>query len=448
MKILYILPLLGFIPLSGLNVTIIGTGYVGLVTSAYLAERHQVTAYDIDHTKIALLRRGTCPLFEPDLPELIHKSKQNLRFSTSLREALSDADVIMIAVGTPSLADGSVDTSMLMRAVQSIAQALTHPAAIIIKSTVPVGTLKKIEAIFATTNPHAVTLISNPEFLREGCSVYDIQNPDRIIAGTRSSLGIEIIQDLYCDAVERNIPFLFTTPESAEMIKYASNAFLALKVSYANEIGRLCRATGATMDEVTAGIGLDHRINSHFLKQGPGFGGSCFPKDVRGVVALAKEIGLELTLIPSILATNDAQKAYVCSLVRTALGGSCANKTVAVLGIAFKANTDDIRESAALDIIDSLSKENSLIKVYDPVARMPFARENITECSSWQEALSNADVLLVLTEWPKFREIGADSINQLMCHPTIIDTRCILPKSDLYNNWFTAADHQSIATAR
>lgn len=447
MKILFILLLCAFKEAVGLNVTIIGTGYVGLVTSAYLAEMHQVTAYDIDQKKIATLKRGTCPLFEPDLPELIQKNQHNLRFSTSLEEALSEAEVVMIAVGTPSLPDGSVDTRILMSAVQEIAQRLTHPAAIIIKSTVPVGTLKKVEDLFAAKNSHHVVFISNPEFLREGCSVYDIKHPDRIVIGTRSDRGMAIAKQLYNDALERNIPFIFTTPESAEMIKYASNAFLALKVSYANEIGRLCRATGANMQEVTTGVGLDHRINKHFLNQGPGFGGSCFPKDVRGIVALAENYGVELTLIPSILTANQTQKEYVCSLVRTALGGSCKQKTIAVLGIAFKANTDDIRESAALDIIDLLSKEEAMVRVYDPVARMPFIRENITECSSWQEALRGADALVVLTEWPEFKALPTDTVCELMRNPTIIDTRSILQLEN-QRNCFTYSNAQSQAMAR
>lgn len=408
---------------SALNVTVIGTGYVGLVTSAYLAERHNVTAYDIDTAKIRSLQCGKSPLYEPGLDELLTGNRVRLDFTSDCHRAVKNADIIMLAVGTPSLPDGGTDLRALESAALSVAQNLDHNAIIIIKSTVPVGTTRMLEKLFEESCSHRVYVVSNPEFLREGCSVYDVHNPDRIVIGTRSMEIKPIIEELYRDIIDRNIPCVHTTPESAEMIKYAANAFLAMKISFANELARICDATGASMRDVRCGIGLDHRINPHFLMPGPGFGGSCFPKDVRGLIAIARLHNVPLNLIPAIMTTNDTQQRYICEQLRNALNGSCAGKTIAICGIAFKANTDDTRESPAVAIMENLAQEGALIRVYDPVARLTKTSAHGTQCESWQEAASDADALMILTEWPEFANISLAEARALLRNPIIIDAR-------------------------
>lgn len=417
------------------KVAIIGSGYVGLVVGAGLSEfGHHVMCVDIDAHKINNLRKGIIPIYEPELSDLILKniSENRLSFTCDINNAIQSSDIIFIAVGTPSKKDGSPDLSAVNSVIKTIANNLNGYKIICTKSTVPIGMnaiIKKLLTNFIEGKDFDI--VSNPEFLREGTAVKDFFNPDRVVIGSDSQKAIDIIYDLYAPLLTKNIPFLITDINTAETIKYASNAFLAIKLSYINEIAQLCEKVGAKIEDVSRGIGLDPRIGNLFLKPGPGFGGSCLPKDASALLTKAEEVGVPLNTLKAALKTNDAQKKNIVNKIRVLLNDDVQGKIIAIWGLAFKANTDDVREAPAITIIQLLLEMGAIIKAYDPIANENMQKiiPNITYCSNKEEALIDADVLLVLTEWEEFKHIKKlRAITDVMKRPIIVDTRNILIK--------------------
>lgn len=420
------------------TISVIGTGYVGLVLGAGLAELgHQVTCIDIDESKIAQLEEGNIPFFEPGLSQLVTKNvSERTLFFTTKYDSIATSDLVFIAVGTPSNSDGSCDTSAVFSAVETILSISQTTKIICIKSTVPIGTCCKIEQLIKEKQlNNALEVVSNPEFLREGSAVQDFFNPDRIVIGAHSQKASDSIKKLFSSFISKNIPVLETDLASAETIKYASNAFLAIKISYINEIAHLCEKVNANCADVAFGMGLDKRIGHKFLKPGPGFGGSCLPKDTRALLHSAREVGVNFNLVKAALETNQHQKelilAKVCGLLDDDLGG----KTIGIWGLAFKAGTDDIRESSALYIIEQLLKKGALIKAYDPIAMNNCKKifPEIEYCNSKEDALADADLLLILTEWDEFKTIESSNLRSGSRLPKIFDTRNILSIVKLEN---------------
>ena len=421
-------------------VTVMGTGYVGLVTGACIAEigtsnQIKIICTDIDQQKIELLQKGIIPIYEANLEELITRNTQQgtLYFSTNVSQAIQESDIIFIAVGTPTLKNGDVDLSYFESAIHTIAQNLsTTKKTVVVKSTVPIGTCKNLYKIFASYRipKESYTIIFNPEFLREGTAVDDFLNPDRIIAGIHNPTDAQIIQELYQSLLNKGIPLLCTDTTTAETIKYASNNFLALKLSFINEIANLCEATGADISKVSHGIGLDHRIGPGFLKAGPGFGGSCLPKDTKALLCMAQKIGIPLLTIEAARKANKYQKRLSFKKVDDHFQGNIAGKTIGILGLAYKAGTDDIRYSTAIPLIKRLLERGAYVKTYDPAAMENMQRLYPTAiyCQSSEEVMANIDALIVLTDWPEFKAISPDKIYNRMKQTYVIDTRNILPQ--------------------
>jgi UDPglucose 6-dehydrogenase len=421
-----------------MKIAVVGTGYVGLVTATCLAESgNDVVGIDKDRQKIETLRGGKLPIYEPGLLELVQRNAREgrLRFTTDLAEAVVPARLIFLAVGTPQSADGAADLSALWAVADAIAAALkTKPNAaagktVIVKSTVPVGTNKKLaERLAAAGCPTGVEVVSNPEFLKEGAAIDDFMKPDRVVVGVRRAEAAEVIREVYAPFLRTEHPFLVMSPESAEMTKYAANAMLATKISFINEMANLCDRVGADVNDVRRGIGHDQRIGFQFLFPGPGYGGSCFPKDVRAVVSLAKQHDLPLRLMAAVDAVNEAQKLVLVRKVKKHFGDKLTGKTLALWGLAFKPRTDDIREAPALVLIDALLAAGAACRVHDPEAMAnvrAIYNEKVTYCDRPYGAVEGADGLVIVTEWQEFRNPDFEVIKRLLKEKVIFDGRNI-----------------------
>ena len=404
------------------KIAVIGTGYVGLTTSIGLASLgHKVVGYDLDPEKVEMLQRGSLPIHEPGLGDLLVAGIKsgNLQTTSDLSEAVVDADFVFTCVPTPQDADGSADLSYVISASAAMKDFLKPGAIVITKSTVPVGSAQIVEDAIGRSD---VEVASNPEFLREGAAVHDFNHPDRIVVGARSTEVAQKVMDLYAKI---DCAKILTSQATAELIKYASNSFLAIKLSYVNDIAALCEAVGADSHEVLHGMGLDTRIGNRFLEPGPGWGGSCFPKDTKALEAIANNYGVELPLITAAIASNQAAHKRVADRVTTALGGSLTGKTIAALGLTFKANTDDTRESPAIAVIEHLVKCGAKVVAYDPMVKS-YDLAGLTVAASPEAAANGADALVVLTEWPEFREIDSAEILRAMTGNVVVDTRNVL----------------------
>ena len=414
-----------------MKICVVGSGYVGLVTGACLADfGMQVTGVDKDEKKVEALLGGEIPIFEPGLPTLVHRNmkKGHLRFTTDLGPAIEEATAVFIAVGTPPLPDGSADLTFIRQVAQSIGEHLNGYKVVITKSTVPAGTGQMVEKIVRqhSGGRHDFAVVSNPEFLREGSAIDDFRHPERVVIGSRDPRAIEIMLDIYSPLKVNDVPFVITDVESAELIKYASNGFLATKISFINEVAALCESFGADVEVVARGMGLDSRIGPKFLHPGPGFGGSCFPKDTRAVAQIAQQKGLRFRIIEAVLEANEETKARMLVKIRKTLG-DLKGKTIGILGLSFKPETDDIRESPSLPILAGLLAEGATIRAFDPEA-MPNCQEifpNITYCENAYEAADGADALVIVTEWNQFRALEFSTLQKLLKEPLIIDLRNI-----------------------
>jgi UDPglucose 6-dehydrogenase len=416
-----------------MHISVIGTGYVGLVTGAGLADfGMKVTCVDIDDTKIKRLKKGSIPFYEPGLDELVKKNikAERLFFTTDFTKTVKNSLVIFICVGTPPLPDGSADLSQIKDVALRLAEVIDEYKVIVTKSTVPVGTNRWIKDLI---NQHkktdaAIDVISNPEFLREGNAVEDFMHPDRVIIGGESAYAIAIIKDIYRPLYLAETPFVITNLETAELIKYASNAFLATKISFINEVANFCEKVGADVTVVAKGMGLDPRIGAKFLNPGPGFGGSCFPKDVKALIHQGKQRTSPFKILEAVLEVNERQKRRVIDKLISLLG-DLKNKTIAVLGLSFKPNTSDVRESPALIVVPALLERGARVRVYDPVAMEEFKRAARTQAVEYapspEEALKSADAMVILTEWNEFRFLDLAKIKRLMKTPVLIDMRNI-----------------------
>lgn len=414
-----------------MNICVIGTGYVGLVTGSCFAEFGlNVTCVDNDEQKIALLQKGTSPIFEPGLEEML---KRNLRegrlvFTTEIDKAVEKSLVIFIAVGTPPKKDGSVDMTYIDEVARKIGENLNGYKVIATKSTVPVGTGERIRKVVQQYERKKVNfdIVSNPEFLREGAAIEDFMRPNRVVIGATSEQAMAIMKDLYSPLYLIEAPFVITNIETAEMIKYASNAFLATKVSFINEIANICEKVGADVNIVAKGMGLDQRIGSKFLHAGPGYGGSCFPKDTLGIAKIAEKYGYRFEIVRSVMKVNEKQKERMVAKVKEALG-NLKGKTIAVLGLSFKPNTDDMREAPSLKIISSLQREGAKIRAYDPKA-MEVARKIFKKIEYGKDpydVAKGSDALLIITEWNQFRNLDLKRLRKMMKSPVFLDFRNI-----------------------
>jgi UDPglucose 6-dehydrogenase len=426
-----------------MNIAMIGTGYVGLVSGACFADfGHTVTCVDLNGDKIAALQRGEIPVFEPGLEQLAAENAASgrLRFSTELAPAVAAADVVFIAVGTPSRrGDGYADLSYVHAAAASIAHAVDGFTLVVTKSTVPVGTGDEVERIIRETNPRAdIAVVSNPEFLREGAAIEDFKRPDRIVVGIEDERArapmAEVYRPLYLNAA----PVMFTSRRTAELIKYAANAFLAMKITFINEMADLCERTDANVQEVARGIGLDNRIGSKFLHAGPGYGGSCFPKDTVALMKTGHDFDSPLRLVETTVAVNEQRKRAMGRKVISACGGDVRGKTVAVLGLTFKPNTDDMREASSLALIQALEDAGAKVVAYDPEGMAAAAKllPHVTFAVGPYEAAADADALVIVTEWNAFRSLDLERLRATMRTPVLVDLRNIYRRRDVEAHGF------------
>ena len=427
-----------------MHVTMIGTGYVGLVSGACFSEfGHNVTCVDKDVTKIEALHCGKIPIFEPGLDELVERNVNagRLSFTTDLQQPVANADAVFIAVGTPSRrGDGHADLTYVFNAAREVADALDGYTVIVTKSTVPVGTGTEVHKVVRETSPGAdFDVASNPEFLREGAAITDFMRPDRVIVGTDSERAKEVMGELYRSLFLNETPVMFTTRQSAELIKYAANAFLATKVTFINEIANLCEQVDANVQDVARGIGLDGRIGSKFLHAGPGYGGSCFPKDTLALLRTAENLGLPMDIVQATVNVNNRRKREMAQKIFDACGGSLEGKTVAILGLTFKPNTDDMRNSPSLDIIPALQAAGAKIRAYDPEgmdeARMML--DGIEYCDDAYDTLPNSDALVIITEWNVFRAMDMHRVKDLLNSPVLVDMRNIYDPETMRELGFT-----------
>jgi UDPglucose 6-dehydrogenase len=407
----------------------IGTGYVGLVTGTCLAESgNDVTCVDNDAEKVACLRRGDLPIYEPGLAELVARNREvgRLRFTTGLAEAVHGARCLFVAVGTPQLDDGAADLSSLWTVLDALAPSVADDQVVVIKSTVPVGTNAAAAKRLAEKTGAKVQIASNPEFLKEGAAVNDFTKPDRVVVGVRDQRATDLLHELHAPFLRTERPFLVMTPESAEMTKYVANAMLATKISFINELANLCERTGADVNEVRRGIGHDSRIGFSFLFPGVGYGGSCFPKDVRALIAMCRGAGVEPRMLEAVDRVNNAQKEVLFQKIRDHFGGRLQGKTIALWGLSFKPQTDDIREAPALTLIDQLLDQDVQIRVHDPVALKNVARQYGDRLVCYDKpygALEEADALAIVTEWNEFRNPDFEVMRRLLRTPVIFDGR-------------------------
>ena len=419
-----------------MRIAMIGTGYVGLVSGACFAEfGPQVTCVDVDADKVARLTRGAIPIYEPGLDALVARGVQagRLRFTTDLTTAVAEADVVFIAVGTPSRrGDGHADLRYVEAAAVEVARALRGYTVVVTKSTVPVGTGRVVGALIREANPAAeFDMASNPEFLREGSAIEDFMHPDRVVIGAESERARERLAALYRPLALREVPLVVTSLETAELTKYAANAFLATKISFINEIADLCERVGADVQEVARGMGMDRRIGRTFLHAGPGYGGSCFPKDTVALMRTAQEAGTPLRIVEAAATVNDTRKGRMASRVIAACGGSVRGKTIAVLGVAFKPNTDDMREAPSLAIIPALQDAGATVRATDPAAMHEAGRllPGVTWCADAYEAAQGAHALVVLTEWNEYRGLDLTRVGDAMADRVLVDLRNAYPRS-------------------
>jgi UDPglucose 6-dehydrogenase len=426
-----------------MRIAMIGTGYVGLVSGACIADfGHHVTCVDKDSAKISALKSGDIPIYEPGLKDIVQSNVRQgrLQFTTALSDALSGVDAVFIAVGTPSRrGDGHADLSYVYQAAREIALALTDFTVVITKSTVPVGTGDEVERIIREVRPDIdVAVVSNPEFLREGAAIHDFKHPDRIVIGTDDERAKKVLSEIYRALYLNQAPILYTGRRTAELIKYAANAFLATKITFINEIADLCEKLGADVQEVAQGIGLDKRIGPKFLHAGPGFGGSCFPKDVRALVKTAQDHDVPMRILEAIETVNDTRKRAMARKVSAAFAGVLRGKTVAVLGLTFKPNTDDMREAPSIPLITALQDMGAKVRVYDPVG-MEQAKQvlaDVTYCEGPYDCVEEADAAVIVTEWEQFRALQLERLRDLMACPVIIDLRNIYSPEDMKKQGF------------
>ncbi|KRR29438.1 UDP-glucose dehydrogenase family protein [Bradyrhizobium retamae] len=426
-----------------MRIAMIGTGYVGLVSGACFADfGHQVTCVDKDAGKIEALRRGEIPIFEPGLDALVASNvkAKRLDFTTDLTVPVAEADAVFIAVGTPSRrGDGHADLTYVYSAAREIAAAISGFTVVVTKSTVPVGTGDEVERLIRETNPSAdVVVASNPEFLREGAAIRDFKFPDRIVVGTDDERGRKVLGDVYRPLSLNQAPLMFTARRTAELIKYAANAFLATKITFINEIADLSEKVGADVQQVARGIGLDNRIGSKFLHAGPGFGGSCFPKDTRALVKIAQDHDVQLRIVEAVLGVNDIRKRAMARKVSNATGG-LRGKTVAVLGLTFKPDTDDMREAPSIPLVTGLLDMGAKVRAHDPVG-MEQAKKELPEieyCTDPYECARGADALVIVTEWVQFRALDLERLRNEMAQPVVVDLRNIYRPEDMAAQGFT-----------
>jgi UDPglucose 6-dehydrogenase len=424
------------------QIGVIGMGYVGLVTAACFAEFGVfVTCVDKDKKRIKSLQEGTIPFFEPGLEDFVHRNMKQTRltFSTDIADAVRSSMVIFIAVGTPPRGDGSADLKYVEEVAKEIASNLDGYRVIVTKSTVPVGTGDGIRRIVSKylREQADFDIVSNPEFLREGSAIEDFMRPNRVVIGASSSQAASIMKDLYKPLYLLETPFVITNIESAELIKYASNSFLATKISFINEIANLCDKVGADVHMVAKGMGLDQRIGPKFLHPGPGYGGSCLPKDTKALLKMAEEQGVELGIVDATIRANERQWESIFEKIRTAMG-ILKDKTIAILGLSFKPNTDDIREAPSLNIIRRLLKEDAKVRAYDPVS-MKVAQgiiPHITYCKDPYDAVKGANALVIMTEWNQFRNLELDRLKKLLGEPYFFDLRNIYDPQKLKDKGF------------
>src|SRR5467141_3177849 len=427
-----------------MRIAMIGSGYVGLVSGACFADfGHQVTCVDKDAAKIARLRDGDIPIFEPDLDRLVaaNMREKRLDFTTDLPGPVAEAEAVFIAVGTPSRrGDGHADLTYVYAAAREIAKVLSGFSVVVTKSTVPVGTGDEVERLIRETNPAAEFVVaSNPEFLREGAAIRDFKFPDRIVVGTHDERARKIIGDIYRPLSLNQAPLMFTARRTAELIKYAANAFLATKITFINEIADLSEKVGADIQEVARGIGLDNRIGSKFLHAGPGFGGSCFPKDTRALVKIALDHDVPLRIVEAVLAVNDNRKRAMARKVSNAAGGSLRGKTIAVLGLTFKPDTDDMREAPSIPLVTGLLDMGAKVRAHDPVGMEQARRElpDIEYCDDAYACARGADALVIVTEWVQYRTLDLERLKRELAQPVVVDLRNIYRPEEMAALGFT-----------
>ena len=426
-----------------MDIAVIGTGYVGLVTGAGLADfGNDVICCDIDQRKIDALNRGQIPIYEPGLDTIVSRNvaEGRMKFTTELPDAIRASRAIFIAVGTPPKPDGSADLQYVEEVARTIARYMNGPKLVITKSTVPIGTGRMLETIFSEAgNGHRASVISNPEFLREGSAIEDFMKPDRVVIGASDQESADLMKEIYAPLHSLEIPFVVTNVESSELIKYAANGFLAMKISFINEIAVLCERLGADVQDVARGIGLDSRIGSKFLQAGPGYGGSCFPKDTSAMADIARRNGYDFEIIEAVLRVNDAIKQRMVDKTVEALDGEPRGKTVAILGLAFKPETDDMRDSPTIPLIQGLQKRGVKIRAYDPEAVENAKKifDGVTYCSDAYETAEGADALVIATEWNEFRALKLERIKKLLRAPLIVDLRNLYDPQRMKAEGFT-----------
>jgi UDPglucose 6-dehydrogenase len=427
-----------------MRIAMVGTGYVGLVSGACFSDfGHVVTCIDKDETRIETLRKGVLPIFEPGLDALIASNvvAGRLSFTTQTANVIRDADAVFLAVGTPSRrGDGFADLSFVYDAARAIAAEMDGFTVVAVKSTVPVGTNDEVDAIIRELRPDAdFAVVSNPEFLREGAAIEDFKRPDRVVVGTDDERARRVMREVYRPLFINETPMLFTGRRAAELIKYASNAFLATKISFINEIADLCEKCGADVQEIARGMGLDRRIAGKFLHAGPGFGGSCFPKDIAALTAIGQHHGVPISIVETVIRVNDARKRAMVEKIVAACGGSLAGKTVAVLGLTFKPNTDDMREAPSLVTLPALEAHGARVRAYDPHG-MAEARKlipHLQTCADPYVCMAGADAMVILTEWDEFRALDLDRVKKTLRSPVVVDLRNIYNPADMVESGLT-----------
>jgi len=435
-----------------MRVAMIGTGYVGLVSGACFADfGHEMTCVDKDKAKIAALGKGEVPIYEPGLNDLVAVNARagRLKFTTDLPAAVKAADAVFIAVGTPSRrGDGHADLSYVFDATREIAAALDGFTVVITKATVPVGTGDEVERIIRETHSSAqCAVVSNPEFLREGAAIQDFKHPDRILVGTEDARAREVMTEIYRPLYLNRSPILFTGRRTAELIKYAANAFLATKITFINEIADLAEKVGADVQEIARGIGLDNRIGAKFLHAGPGFGGSCFPKDSVALIKTAQDFAAPLRIVEAVVAVNDSRKRAMARKVANAMGGEQRGKTVAVLGLTFKPNTDDMRDSPSIPLVTALQDMGAKVRAFDPVGMeqaKPFMKD-VTFCNDAYACAEGASALVIVTEWEQFRALDFKRLKTIMAQPVLVDLRNIYLPEEVARHGFV---YESVGRVR
>jgi UDPglucose 6-dehydrogenase len=425
------------------NICVTGSGYVGLVTGACLADfGNQVSCVDVDENKIRSLKKGKVPFYEPGLEEIVKRNmeKGRLTFSTDVVEGIEGSTVVFCAVGTPMSADGEADLSYVEMVAKTVAEHLNDYKIVVMKSTVPAGTCNLVEGVIKETSKsgQSFDVVSNPEFLREGSAVKDFMEPDRIVLGASNERALKVMKEIYRPLVLQDVPVVETDVRTSEMIKYASNAFLATKISFINEIANLCERVGADVSMVSRAMGLDTRIGPRFLRAGAGYGGSCFPKDTQALVKTAKKAGYDLRVVESVIAVNRDQRFLMVEKIDKAMGG-VKGKTIAMLGLSFKPNTDDLRDAPSLDMARELVKRGATIKVFDPVS-MDLAKDilkDVKYCKDEFDAVEDVDAAVFVTEWNEFRDLDLDKVKSLMKSPVVVDCRNIYEPSRMRDLGFT-----------